>query len=174
MALRLAGWRLRYAAAAFVGILAVIGGAALFKAASHSDSTSTPVATPTTDCNVATTVGPDGFAPPCPDPRSRSEVARAAALDLLGEEGFAGLWNEPGGSELVLGYVGDPPSLADLPGVDRLAERELSLAELEAVAAERNEAQLGGLFWRVDVRRGVVEGIPDNKDIPKGSRGSEL
>ena len=172
------GIGLRYAAIVALALVITIGGATMLL----SDRSSSPASETGSlgidqgdDCfGTATTLDPDGSAPPCQPPSSRDGVARLAAIELLGPDRFAGIWYETGGTVLVVGFVGEEPSLEDMPGVDRVIEREMSLVQMEALAAERNASQMGGLFWRVNVVDGVVEGIPDNRDPAESEPGGEL
>lgn len=73
----------------------------------------------------------------------------------MSPETFAGLWIE-NGQDIHVGYVGDPPSLADLDGVTTLVEREMSLAEMNQIAADRNSDEEAGYRWEVDIATGTV------------------
>ena len=114
-----------------------------------------------------TTTSPDGTPGPCLEASERADLARSAALEVLGTARFAGLWFEDDGATLVLGYLGEQPSFEDIPGVDRMEERTMSLAELEELARVNNEAEGdSGYHWRIDVAAGNVYRIEAGRYLP--------
>jgi len=96
-----------------------------------------------------------GTEPSCGEPGTDTEQALAAVVQVMSPETFAGLWIE-NGQDIVIGYVGEPPALADLPGVATLVEREMSLAEMNQLAADRSADEEVGFRWEVDIATGTV------------------
>jgi hypothetical protein len=150
------------AAAAFV----LIGGVGVIAARERANNETGPSATSGT-C-TETTTSADGEIVPCRPPTERDEIARQTAIELLGSERFAGLWFEDDGTTLVLGYVGEPPPLAeDFPTVDRMVQRDSSLADLEELAQQRNEAEGdSGYHWRIDIPEGTVYRVERGRELP--------
>lgn len=158
------GWLVGVAAAAIA--LVAIGGVALGsrsgqvdEAAAGAAPSQLAAASALDACPwTSTTIAPDGLVLPCPEPQTDEERALAAAYRLLGEEGFAGMWLEDEGTAIVVAYVGVEPDINDLPGVDKLVERERSLRELSLEAEQLNETNDDpSFFWRVNVLDGSVE-----------------
>lgn len=144
---------LTYALAAAVIVTLVVGGAALLLLDRRGDDVAASVEWCHADWTGVT------FAPrdDCPEPSTRGERAIAAIVAVMEPDNFAGLWHE--NDDLVVGYVGSAPDLELLPGVSRLVERTMTLAEMEQLAAERNENEDIGSQWRVNVAQGTVEKI---------------
>ena len=115
------------------------------------------------ECFAATTTSPDSQSP-CPPPDSEVDQAVLNAMQILGIDGFGGAWLEEDGTELVVAVVDSDITAADLSGVTRVIQRDVSLHNLEEEAAVRTAAEADNSFvWIVDVpsgslvRRQIVE-----------------
>ncbi len=158
---RRGGWLIAAVAATAV-ILAIGTVAALVRGVQD-----TPAGSVSECTSETTTTDLSGQPTPCPPPSDEADIARAAALSLLGDDGFAGLWYSDDGQTLNLGYVGEEPPLELLPGVDNLVERTITLAELERMLDENNAAEGdSGFIWRLRIESGTIERVPIGEERP--------
>jgi len=145
-------------AAAVVVVVAVGGAVAVLRSGSlpSAEVVTLSLSAPD-DCYSATTLPADGSGVPCPPPESVVESAVLNAMTVLGVDGFGGAWLDNDGSELVVAVVDSDVSIDDLPGVERLVQREQSLRELEYEAAARTAAETDSSYvWVVDVPEGIL------------------